>query len=57
MLSVSDVYCLYNRARGMELVSPDDVVTACQMFTSLSLPLRYNTYIIMVYKCLQVKNI
>lgn len=52
MLSVSDVYCLYNRARGMELVSPDDVVTACQMFTSLSLPLRYNTYIIMVYKCL-----
>ena len=52
MLSVSDVYCLYNRARGMELVSPDDVVTACQMFTSLSLPLRYSTCINVVYNTL-----
>ena len=41
MISVTDVYCMYNRARGLELVSPDDVVSACQLFESLDLPMRY----------------
>ena len=30
VMSVSEVYCRYNRARGMELVSPEDVVNACK---------------------------
>ncbi len=31
LLSLPDVYCLFNRARGTELVSPDDLlqVRAC----------------------------
>jgi len=33
VLSVSEVYCRYNRARGIELVSPEDVVNACKTLT------------------------
>ena len=33
VMSVSEVYCRYNRARGMELVSPEDVVNACKTLT------------------------
>ena len=40
MITLSDVYCRFNRARGMELVSPDDLINACNMFESLNLPLR-----------------
>jgi ESCRT-II complex subunit VPS36 len=32
VLLLPDVYCLFNRARGTELVSPDDLVQACQAF-------------------------
>ena len=42
ILTLSDVYCLFNRARGMELVSPDDLINACTIFESLSLPLRWD---------------
>ena len=38
-LSLIDVYCLYNRARGSDLVSPDDVLKACNLFEPLGLPL------------------
>ncbi|XP_064405346.1 vacuolar protein-sorting-associated protein 36-like [Halichondria panicea] len=44
MMSLSDVYCRFNRARGMELVSPEDVVNACNQFKSLSLPLRMRRF-------------
>lgn len=44
MISVTDVYCMYNRARGLELVSPDDVVSACQLFQSLDLPMRLRVF-------------
>uniref|UniRef100_A0A672HBW9 Vacuolar protein-sorting-associated protein 36 n=1 Tax=Salarias fasciatus TaxID=181472 RepID=A0A672HBW9_SALFA len=39
MMALSEVYCLVNRARGMELLSPEDLVNACKMFESLKLPL------------------
>ncbi len=42
ILTLSDVYCLFNRARGLELVSPDDLINACNTFESLNLPLRYS---------------
>jgi hypothetical protein len=32
VMQLPDVYCLFNRARGSELVSPDDLLQACQMF-------------------------
>ena len=31
-MTLTDVYCLFNRARGTELVSPDDLLNACQLF-------------------------
>ena len=41
VLSLPDVFCLYNRARGTDLVSPDDLVRACNLFAPLELPLRF----------------
>jgi ESCRT-II complex subunit VPS36 len=32
VLMLPDVYCLFNRARGSELVSPDDLLQACEAF-------------------------
>ncbi|XP_018967143.1 vacuolar protein-sorting-associated protein 36 [Cyprinus carpio] len=44
MMALTEVYCLVNRARGMELLSPDDLVNACKMFESLKLPLRLRVF-------------
>ncbi|XP_068920705.1 vacuolar protein-sorting-associated protein 36 isoform X2 [Petaurus breviceps papuanus] len=41
IMSLTEVYCLVNRARGMELLSPEDLVNACKMLEALKLPLRY----------------
>lgn len=40
ILPLSDLYCLYNRARGANLVSPNDLFIAVTLFESLSLPVR-----------------
>jgi len=40
IMSLTDVYCIYNRARGTGLISPDDLYGACLLFESLDLPLR-----------------
>ena len=32
MMPLPDAYCLYNRARGTELVSPDDLTAAVKLF-------------------------
>lgn len=37
MITLSDVYCIYNRARGTELVSPHDVLEAAQMLNKLKI--------------------
>ncbi|XP_038055643.1 vacuolar protein-sorting-associated protein 36-like isoform X2 [Patiria miniata] len=44
MMALSDVYCRINRARGMELLSPDDLVDACRQFEALRLPLRLRVF-------------
>lgn len=31
MMSLADVYCRVNRARGLELLSPEDLLNACRM--------------------------
>jgi ESCRT-II complex subunit VPS36 len=36
-ITLIDLYCLYNRARGTHLISPDDLLRACQLFASLGL--------------------
>eukprot|EP00668_Euglena_longa_P031992 GGOE01041271.1.p1 GENE.GGOE01041271.1~~GGOE01041271.1.p1 ORF type:complete len:439 (+),score=156.39 GGOE01041271.1:78-1394(+) len=38
-LSLIDIFCLYNRARGSDLISPDDLLKACNLFGPLGLPL------------------
>ena len=35
MATITDVYCLYNRARGTELVSPDDFYQAVLLFEKM----------------------
>nr|CCA14138.1 vacuolar proteinsortingassociated protein putative [Albugo laibachii Nc14] len=37
IMTLSDIYCLFNRARGVELVSPDDLVEACHLQQELQL--------------------
>lgn len=34
-MTLSDVYCCFNRARGMNLVSPDDILQACRQLENL----------------------
>lgn len=31
MMTITEVYCRINRARGLELVSPEDVLNACKL--------------------------
>ena len=40
MLALPDAYCLFNRARGTALVSPDDLLQAVKLADSLGLPMR-----------------
>ena len=38
-MQLTDIYCMYNRARGTALISPDELVNACMLFKKLRLPL------------------
>uniref|UniRef100_A0A1A8GEX3 Vacuolar protein-sorting-associated protein 36 n=1 Tax=Nothobranchius korthausae TaxID=1143690 RepID=A0A1A8GEX3_9TELE len=44
MMVLTEVYCLVNRARGMELLSPEDLLNACKMLESMRLPLRLRVF-------------
>lgn len=37
IMTLSDIYCVFNRARGVELVSPDDLYRAAQLQKTLRL--------------------
>jgi ESCRT-II complex subunit VPS36 len=41
MMALTDVYCRVNRARGLELLSPEDLLNACQM---LSGPIQFRQF-------------
>lgn len=41
MMSLADVYCRVNRARGLELISPEDLLNACQ---ALDGPIKLRTF-------------
>jgi len=43
-MTVTDVYCFFNRARGSELVSPDDLLAACKQMESLQLPMKLRQF-------------
>ncbi|XP_055350423.1 vacuolar protein-sorting-associated protein 36-like [Paramacrobiotus metropolitanus] len=38
LMTLTDVYCRVNRARGFELVSPEDLLRACRQMKNLGLP-------------------
>lgn len=44
MIALTDLYCLYNRARGTELVSPDDLLAAAERMESLRVGMRMRTF-------------
>jgi len=44
VMTLPDIYCLYNRARGVELVSPEDLYKACSMFEKLQIPLKLRKF-------------
>ncbi|KAJ2957697.1 hypothetical protein NQZ79_g6651 [Umbelopsis isabellina] len=44
MKSLADVYCLFNRARGVALISPEDLYKASCQFSTLNMPIRLKRY-------------
>lgn len=40
-MTIAEVYCRINRARGFELVSPDDVLNACKLLNG---PMKLRSY-------------
>ncbi|KAI3373691.1 hypothetical protein L3Q82_022278, partial [Scortum barcoo] len=56
MMALTEVYCLVNRARGMELLSPEDLVNACKMFESLKAPVEVSLSFVclLIYLALRV---
>lgn len=40
MMALTDVFCRVNRARGLELLSPEDLLNACRSMESQKLPLK-----------------
>lgn len=39
MMTLTDAYCRVNRARGFELLSPEDLLEACKLLEQLNLPI------------------
>lgn len=36
VLALVDIYCMYNRARGTDLISPEDLLIACEKLNYIS---------------------
>lgn len=45
VIGLVDLYCMYNRARGTDLISPEDLAIACQLLNNDS-----DRYMLKVYK-------
>ncbi|KZV54428.1 vacuolar protein sorting-associated protein 36-like [Dorcoceras hygrometricum] len=41
MMNLIDIYCLFNRARGTELISPDDLLQACSLWEKFDVYVRF----------------
>ena len=55
MMTVTDVYCFFNRARGTELISPEDLYRSCVLFDELQLPVRlrkFDSGVLVVQLCI-----
>ncbi|KAK6928974.1 Snf8/Vps36 family [Dillenia turbinata] len=38
MINLIDIYCVFNRARGTELISPEDLLQACSIWEKIDVP-------------------
>ncbi len=43
-VDLTSAYCRVNRARGVQLISPDDLLEACRLMGTLNLPLRMKKF-------------
>ncbi len=43
-MPLPDVYCLFNRARGAELISPDDLLTAVRLLPTFGAQLNFRQF-------------
>lgn len=58
VMTLNDVYCRINRARGMAgFISPDDLVNACNELNKLNVELRYVFYKDTNLKCVQITEL
>ncbi len=44
MMPITDVFCRVNRARGLELISPEDLLQGCKALRDVKLPMRMRTF-------------
>lgn len=44
VMTLPDVFCLFNRARGTELISPDDLLDACNLLEGLRLGMHLRAF-------------
>ena len=44
VLALVDIYCMYNRARGTDLISPEDLLIACNKLNTISEKVILRTY-------------
>eukprot|EP01018_Ginkgo_biloba_P041222 Gb_00030 [translate_table: standard] len=44
MIALIDVYCMFNRARGTELISPEDLLQACTIWERLDVPVMFRRF-------------
>jgi ESCRT-II complex subunit VPS36 len=44
IVGLADLFCFLNRARGTQLVSPDDLLAACKQLGAVGLPFRLRQY-------------
>lgn len=44
ILTLAEVYCRVNRARGVELISPEDLLNACLMLDKLNLSIKVHKF-------------
>ncbi|KAK9103589.1 hypothetical protein Sjap_020843 [Stephania japonica] len=44
MIALIDIYCLFNRARGTELISPEDLLQACALWEKFDVPVMHRKF-------------
>ena len=56
VIGLIDLFCLYNRARGTDLVSPNDLSIACVTLDQTSQNFMLKTYTKTGIKCIQLRS-